>query len=304
MLMVLESACIPVPSEVTMIYAGYLVSQGEHELRRRGASSARWRTWSARWIAWAAGAYGVDAVAHAHRAQPPPGRRRRTSWFERYGTPTVFFARLLPVVRTFISLPAGRRPDAARALLRADRPRARCRGASCWSRSATSPARNWDDVAPPVRLSRLRRGGRRDRRRGLAGTASAAAGPATRVAAMPVPLMDIRGQYADLLDDVKRSVCEVIDSGRFILGPNMRALEEEVAAAIGCLPRRRGRQRHGRARAQPRGARRRPGRRGHHDRLHVLRDRRGHRPGGRDARCSPTSTGPRSTSTRRPSRRR
>ena len=50
---------------------------------------------------------------------------------------------------------------------------------------------------------------------------------------MPVPLMDIRGQYADLLDDVKRSVCEVIDSGRFILGPNMRALEEEVAAASG-----------------------------------------------------------------------
>ena len=45
--------------------------------------------------------------------------------------------------------------------------------------------------------------------------------------------MDIRGQYADLLDDVKRSVCEVIDSGRFILGPNMRALEEEVAAATG-----------------------------------------------------------------------
>jgi dTDP-4-amino-4,6-dideoxygalactose transaminase len=45
--------------------------------------------------------------------------------------------------------------------------------------------------------------------------------------------MDIRGQYADLLDDVKRSVCEVIDSGRFILGPNMRALEEEIAAAAG-----------------------------------------------------------------------
>jgi len=45
--------------------------------------------------------------------------------------------------------------------------------------------------------------------------------------------MDIRGQYDHLLDDVKRSVCEVIDSGRFILGPNMRALEDEVAAATG-----------------------------------------------------------------------
>src|SRR5438046_1502975 len=50
---------------------------------------------------------------------------------------------------------------------------------------------------------------------------------------MPVPLMDIRGQYEDLLGDVKRSVCEVIDSGRFILGPNMRALEDEVASARG-----------------------------------------------------------------------
>ncbi len=50
---------------------------------------------------------------------------------------------------------------------------------------------------------------------------------------MPVPLMDIRGQYADLLDDVKQAVCDVIDSGRFILGPNMRALEEEIASAVG-----------------------------------------------------------------------
>jgi dTDP-4-amino-4,6-dideoxygalactose transaminase len=50
---------------------------------------------------------------------------------------------------------------------------------------------------------------------------------------MPVPLMDIRGQYADLLDEVKQAVCDVIDSGRFILGPNMRALEDEVASAVG-----------------------------------------------------------------------
>jgi dTDP-4-amino-4,6-dideoxygalactose transaminase len=50
---------------------------------------------------------------------------------------------------------------------------------------------------------------------------------------MPVPLMDIRGQYADLLDDVKRAVCDVIDSGRFILGPNMRALEDEIASTVG-----------------------------------------------------------------------
>ena len=50
---------------------------------------------------------------------------------------------------------------------------------------------------------------------------------------MAVPLMDIRGQYEQLLPDIKRLVGEVIDSGRFILGPNVRALEEEVAAAVG-----------------------------------------------------------------------
>jgi dTDP-4-amino-4,6-dideoxygalactose transaminase len=50
---------------------------------------------------------------------------------------------------------------------------------------------------------------------------------------MAVPLMDIRGQYAALLDDVKRCICDVVDSGAFILGPNMRALEEEIAAVVG-----------------------------------------------------------------------
>jgi dTDP-4-amino-4,6-dideoxygalactose transaminase len=45
--------------------------------------------------------------------------------------------------------------------------------------------------------------------------------------------MDIRGQYEELLPDIKQAVCDVIDSGRFILGPNVRSLEEEFAASIG-----------------------------------------------------------------------
>jgi dTDP-4-amino-4,6-dideoxygalactose transaminase len=45
--------------------------------------------------------------------------------------------------------------------------------------------------------------------------------------------MDVRGQYAALLEDVKRAACEVIDSGRFVLGPQVRAFEEELAAAVG-----------------------------------------------------------------------
>ena len=45
--------------------------------------------------------------------------------------------------------------------------------------------------------------------------------------------MDIRGQYEELLPDIKQAVCDVIDSGRFILGPNVRSLEEEFAASVG-----------------------------------------------------------------------
>jgi membrane protein DedA with SNARE-associated domain len=104
-LMVLESACIPVPSEVTMIYAGYLVSQGSMNFVAAVVVGTLGNLVGSL-IAWAAGAYGVDAVL----VRTEHNRRRveqAHGWFERYGTPTVFFARLLPVVRTFISLPAG-----------------------------------------------------------------------------------------------------------------------------------------------------------------------------------------------------
>ncbi|MGN6380830.1 MAG: DegT/DnrJ/EryC1/StrS family aminotransferase [Gaiellales bacterium] len=50
---------------------------------------------------------------------------------------------------------------------------------------------------------------------------------------MPVPLMDIRSQYAALLPQITQSVSDVISSGRFILGPHVRSFEEEAAAEIG-----------------------------------------------------------------------
>jgi len=104
-LMVAESACIPLPSEVTMIYAGYLVSQGSMNFAAAVLVGA-FANLVGSWIAWAAGAYGVEALllrSEHNRRHVETAHR----WFERYGTPTVFFARLLPVIRTFISLPAG-----------------------------------------------------------------------------------------------------------------------------------------------------------------------------------------------------
>ncbi len=105
LLMVLESACIPVPSEVTMIYAGYLVSQGSMSFVAAVVVGTVANLIGSL-IAWAVGAYGVEAVLL--RSEHSRGRVDQAHrWFERWGTPTVFFARLLPVIRTFISLPAG-----------------------------------------------------------------------------------------------------------------------------------------------------------------------------------------------------
>src|SRR5438128_906743 len=53
-------------------------------------------------------------------------------------------------------------------------------------------------------------------------------------AAVPqIPLVDVKAQYAPLLDELKERIAEVLDSGRFILGPNVQAFEEEAAAYLG-----------------------------------------------------------------------
>jgi Uncharacterized membrane-associated protein len=104
-LMVLESACIPIPSEVTMVYAGYLVSQGDLVFWQAVLVGA-FANLVGSWIAWGVGAYGVDyaILRHDHSTRRIDQAQR---WFDRYGSPVVFFARMVPLVRTFISLPAG-----------------------------------------------------------------------------------------------------------------------------------------------------------------------------------------------------
>ena len=104
-LMVLESACIPVPSELTMIYAGYLVSQGTFSFIA-AVLVGTVANLIGSWIAWGAGAYGVDSyLVRSEHGRSELARTQR--WFDRYGGRAVFFARLIPLVRTFISLPAG-----------------------------------------------------------------------------------------------------------------------------------------------------------------------------------------------------
>jgi len=108
-LMAMENACIPVPSELILGFAGYLVSA--ERMTFTGAMIAGMIGGMAGSIfAYVVGATGgrkfVDKYgkyflikkSHVDLAQ---------NWFDKYGIRAVFFSRMLPVIRTFISLPAG-----------------------------------------------------------------------------------------------------------------------------------------------------------------------------------------------------
>lgn len=107
--MAIESACIPLPSEIILPMAGWMVARGQFDL----------------WLSALAGTLGCvlgSAVAYwvgAIGGRPILDRWGRyvlisthdleiaDRWFQKYGEWAIFFSRLLPVVRTFISLPAG-----------------------------------------------------------------------------------------------------------------------------------------------------------------------------------------------------
>ncbi|HXV34749.1 MAG TPA: DegT/DnrJ/EryC1/StrS family aminotransferase, partial [Gaiellaceae bacterium] len=50
---------------------------------------------------------------------------------------------------------------------------------------------------------------------------------------MPIPHVDVKAQYAPLLDELKERLGRVLESGRFILGPEVKAFEQEAAAYLG-----------------------------------------------------------------------
>ena len=108
-LMLAESACIPIPSEATMLFAGFAVSQGRFSLFAITAMGVLGNLVGS-WIAYAVGYFGrIELVErHAHRLHIKPSHLASADrWFANYGEATVFFTRGLPVIRTFISLPAG-----------------------------------------------------------------------------------------------------------------------------------------------------------------------------------------------------
>ncbi|UCE80593.1 MAG: DedA family protein [Methanobacteriota archaeon] len=111
LLMALESACMPVPSEIVMPFAGYLVYRGDTGMTLigigvAGAVGCTIGSIVAYWVGMHAGRrvilrYGkYFFMSEKHLLQAE-------RWFEKYGEAATFISRLLPVIRTFISLPAG-----------------------------------------------------------------------------------------------------------------------------------------------------------------------------------------------------
>jgi membrane protein DedA with SNARE-associated domain len=107
-LMTLESACLPVPSEAIMLFAGASVAAGELSLFGVVAAGVLGNLVGS-WIAYAVGYYGRIDLLEKNRLIHINARHLKWAddLFARYGSAIVFFSRMLPIIRTFISLPAG-----------------------------------------------------------------------------------------------------------------------------------------------------------------------------------------------------
>ena len=109
LLMAIESACIPLPSEIIMPFAGYLVSKGEMNLWLVGIAGAVGcvlGSMVAYWVGMFGGRpliekYGRYILISHHDLD------LADRWFAKYGEIIVFVSRLLPGIRTFIAFPAG-----------------------------------------------------------------------------------------------------------------------------------------------------------------------------------------------------
>src|ERR671917_577272 len=108
LLMLLESACIPVPSEAIMLFAGFNVAEGEMTLLGITVAGVLGNIVGS-WAAWAAGYYGRVALLERNRLIHVNRKHLEWAdrWFQRHGEMTVLVTRCLPIIRTFISLPAG-----------------------------------------------------------------------------------------------------------------------------------------------------------------------------------------------------
>ncbi|HUX67441.1 MAG TPA: DedA family protein [Terriglobales bacterium] len=109
LLMALESACIPLPSEIILPFSGFLVSTGRFDLLAVTVAGAVGCNLGSM-AAYVVGFYGGRPLAERYGRwlfMAPGDLARSEAWFHRYGDLTVLVSRMLPVVRTYIALPAG-----------------------------------------------------------------------------------------------------------------------------------------------------------------------------------------------------
>jgi membrane protein DedA with SNARE-associated domain len=109
-LMGIESACIPLPSEIIMPFAGYLVYEGHFSSLALVATLGALGCNLGSLLAYEVGAYGGRPLIERFGKYILMNRHDldvSDRFFQKYGSITVFIGRLLPVVRTFIALPAG-----------------------------------------------------------------------------------------------------------------------------------------------------------------------------------------------------
>lgn len=115
-LMAISSACIPIPSEVVMLFAGFAVadpaaSASQHHMTMTGIILAGLLgTMVGSWVAYAVGRGGRLELfeRHGEKVHMGPAQINRADrWFRRYGDAAVLFGRMVPLVRAFVSLPAG-----------------------------------------------------------------------------------------------------------------------------------------------------------------------------------------------------
>ena len=107
--MAIESACIPLPSEIIMPFAGYLVTTGQFTMLGVTLAGAIGNV-AGSIVAYYAGVWGGRPFVERYGPYMLVSRKdieMADQWFAKYGEAAVFFGRMLPVVRTFISLPAG-----------------------------------------------------------------------------------------------------------------------------------------------------------------------------------------------------
>ncbi len=111
--MAIESANIPLPSEIIMPFAGFLVYQGRFNLLIVSLAGSLGCLIGSLFSWWLGKRYGEEVIRYLIRRY---GKYLlifeyelddAISLFHKYGHPIVFFSRLLPIIRTFISLPAG-----------------------------------------------------------------------------------------------------------------------------------------------------------------------------------------------------